>query len=174
MSEVAMKPEIRVLEEADAADFWKLRLRGLKEDPEAFGASFADSVNSTQEEICKRLANTSETFALGAFNPNPCGMLGFYRRQGERVRHKGSIWGVYVAPEARGVGLARRLMVEAIERAKQMPGLEEVILTVSTTQEAAMKLYQSLGFNEYGHEVNALKQGDIYIDEKMMMLRLHD
>ena len=66
------------------------------------------------------------------------------------------------------------LTTEAIERAKQMPGLEEVILTVSTTQEAAMKLYQSLGFNEYGHEVNALKQGDIYIDEKMMMLRLHD
>ena len=174
MSEVAMKPEIRVLEAADAADFWKLRLRGLKEDPEAFGASFGDSVNASQEDICKRLANTDDTFALGAFSPNPCGMLGFYRRQGERVRHKGGIWGVYVAPEARGGGLARRLMVEAIERAKTMPDLEEVILTVSTTQSAAMKLYESLGFKEYGHEVRALKQGDIYIDEKMMMLRLHD
>ena len=174
MSEVAMKPEIRVLEQADASDFWKLRLRGLKEDPEAFGASFGDSVNASQEDISKRLANTEETFALGAFNPNPCGMLGFYRRQGERVRHKGGIWGVYVAPEARGTGLARRLMVEAIERVKKMPGLEEVILTVSTTQGAAMRLYESLGFKEYGHEVHALKQGDIYIDEKAMMLRLHD
>ncbi len=174
MSEVAMKPEIRVLKEADAADFWKLRLRGLKEDPEAFGASFGDSVNVSHEDICKRLVDTEDAFALGAFNPNPCGMLGFYRRQGERVRHKGGIWGVYVAPEARGTGLARRLMLEAIERAKKMPDLEEVILTVSTTQGAAMKLYESLGFKEYGHEVRALKQGDIYIDEKMMMLRLHD
>lgn len=174
MSEVAMKPEIRVLETADADTFWKLRLRGLKEDPEAFGASLADSVDATHEEICKRLACTDDSFALGAFNPEPCGMLGFYRRQGERVRHKGSIWGVYVAPEARGIGLARRLMVEAIERAKKMPGLEEVLLTVSTTQGPAMKLYESLGFKEYGHEVKALKQGDLYIDEKAMMLRLHD
>ena len=99
-------------------------------------------------------------------------MLGFFRRQGERARHKGFIWGVYVAPEGRGLGLARRLMNECIERARRMDGLEEVILTVSTTQDVAMKLYESMGFKEYGHEVQALKQGDIYIDEKMMGLRL--
>lgn len=172
MSEVAMKPEIRIIEEADAADFWNLRLRGLKEDPEAFGASYNDSVNMPLEDIRKRLAKTEDNFVLGAFNPKPCGMLGFFRRQGERARHKGFIWGVYVAPEARGTGLARRLMNECVERAKTMDGLEELILTVSVTQDAAMKLYESMGFKEYGHEVKALKQGDIYIDEKMMMLRL--
>lgn len=174
MSEVVMKPEIRVLQEADAQAFWQLRLRGLKEDAAAFGASYGDSVNASHEDICKRLVQTDDTFVLGAFNPQPCGMLGFFRRQGERVRHKGSIWGVYVAPEARGIGLARRLMIEAIESAKKMPDLEEVLLTVSTTQDAAIKLYLSLGFKEYGHEVKALKQGDIYIDEKAMFLRLHD
>lgn len=172
MSEVAMKPEIRVIEEADARDFWDLRLRGLKEDPEAFGASYNDSVNMAIEDIRKRLAPTEDAFVLGAFNPKPCGMLGFFRRVGERARHKGFIWGVYVAPEGRGCGLARRLMNECIERAKKMDGLEEVILTVSTTQDVAMKLYESMGFKEYGHEVQALKQGDIYIDEKMMGLRL--
>lgn len=174
MSEVTMKPEVRIIEEDEAAMFWTLRLRGLKEDPEAFGASYADSIDMTQEEIRKRMSKTADTFVLGAFNPKPCGMLGFFRRQGERVRHKGYIWGVYVAPEARGTGLARTLMNQAIALAKKMPDLEEVILTVSVTQDAALKLYDSLGFKEYGHEVKALKQGDIYIDEKAMMLRLKD
>lgn len=173
-SQAASTVEIRLITEDEAMDFWNLRLRGLKEDPEAFGASYAESLNFAKEDILHRLSNSNNSFVFGAFNPHPVGILGFFRRPGERSRHKGSIWGVYVAPEARGIGLARQLMIKGIERAKTLPDLDELILTVSTTQEAAQKLYLSLGFKEYGHEVNALKQGDTYIDEKMMMLRLHD
>jgi len=33
-----------------------------------------------------------------------------------------------------------------------------------------MKLYQSVGFRSYGQERHALKIGDIYIDEDLMVL----
>ena len=34
--------EVRQLDETDVADYWRLRLRGSKEEPEAFGSSFEE------------------------------------------------------------------------------------------------------------------------------------
>ncbi|MBZ9689306.1 hypothetical protein G9F72_023705 [Clostridium estertheticum] len=36
---------IRVLTEVDAKQFWVLRFRGLKRNPEAFGASYEEDIN---------------------------------------------------------------------------------------------------------------------------------
>lgn len=54
----------------------------------------------------------------------------------------------FVAPWARGHGLARMLVNRAAQQAKSI-GKTVINLDVRETQEAAIKLYQSLGFEEY-------------------------
>jgi hypothetical protein len=43
---------------------------------------------------------------------------------------------------------------------------------VATDQLAARRLYASLGFESYGRDIHALKLGDAYVDEELMLLRL--
>jgi len=57
-----------------------------------------------------------------------------------------------------------------LERASKIEGIEQIMLSVVTTQDAAIKLYRSLGFESFGCERRALKIGDRYLDEENMVL----
>jgi ribosomal protein S18 acetylase RimI-like enzyme len=50
-------------------------------------------------------------------------------------------------------------------------GVEQIELSVTTTQTAAIGLYRSLGFESWGCEPKALKIADRYLDEEYMVLR---
>ena len=74
---------------------------------------------------------------------------------------------MYVRPAARGSGLAERL-VEAV--ADHAFGRVELLqLSVASDNEAAIRLYRKAGFSEYGHEMKALKDGERYFDEILMV-----
>jgi hypothetical protein len=57
-----------------------------------------------------------------------------------------------------------------IETAKALPGICCLLLTVSTTEAAAIKLYQHAGLRSYGVEPGALMVGERLIDEHHMIL----
>jgi ribosomal protein S18 acetylase RimI-like enzyme len=63
---------------------------------------------------------------------------------------------VVVDQSARGKGVGKRLMIYAIERAKEM-GAEKIDLTSSAERVAANKLYMSLGFKS--KETNVYRLG---------------
>ena len=167
-----MAVETRILDKNDAEPFWHLRLEALERDPLAFGASAEEHRASTVDAVAARLSpSNSQNFVLGAFaDGHLIGTVGFARQQNLKDKHKGRIWGVYVKQDHRGMGIARQLLSEVLQRARSQPGLEQVMLTVGQSQAAAKRLYLSLGFEVFGHERHALKVGEVYVDEDYMVI----
>ncbi len=163
--------EIRRLTDLDAESYQQLRHEALKREPHAFTESVAEHQAMTLETIRNRLVSVEDNFVLGAFiDRQLIGTAGFFRRRGEKIRHRGGIWGVYVSEECRRKGVGRALLAELIGLVRLLPGIEQVALAVSRQNAGAKSLYESLGFEVYGCERRALKIGSEYVDEELMVL----
>jgi RimJ/RimL family protein N-acetyltransferase len=165
---------VRVLGPTDAAAFRTLRIRALREHPEAFGRTpeEVDSVEVWTERL--RVDTGSDLdFVLGAFEADMLvGTAGCHRDHGAKQRHIVYVWGMYVVPDQRGKGLGRRLLLAALERARAWPEVEQVWLDVTTGNIAARALYVSCGFTSIAIKPRVLKVGDHYHDEELMALAL--
>ncbi|HTS37606.1 MAG TPA: GNAT family N-acetyltransferase [Candidatus Solibacter sp.] len=166
--------DLRPLRPEDASEWLRLRLEALRGDPEAFSASLEEYESLSLDEVKTRLWSGSEAFVVGAFDGSQRlnGVAGFFRERGAKTRHKGRVWGVYVSPVAREKGIGKALMQSLLEHAARIDGVEQILISVATTQEAARKLYRSLGFEPFGREPRALKIGGKLIDEEYMVLQL--
>ncbi|MBT2284810.1 GNAT family N-acetyltransferase [Paenibacillus polymyxa] len=150
---------IRNIKRDEADVYWPFRLEALKTHPEAFGASFELSIQIPMNEVQERIHNEPDDYILGAYTTEGilAGMMGFKREYGLKLRHKGIIWGVYVAPPYRGNRLASQLLQEVLERGRYLEGIKQINLSVVTTNKSARRLYERYGFEVYGIERNALE-----------------
>ena len=166
--------KIRILNESDAQVYQEVRLSALKINPEAFSSTYEREVKFSIESIAERLEPVKDRFVLGDFNENDSlvGIVTFMRENSLKTIHKGNVFGMYVAPEARGKGLGKSLMIELMKEAKNCDGLEQLNLTVVSENNLAKKLYKSLGFEVYGIEKKALKFNGQYFDEDLMVINI--
>ena len=61
-------------------------------------------------------------------------------------------------------------MSAILQNVKRDSPLEQLLLAVATSQNAAKQLYLNFGFRIFGREPNALKVGSEYVDEDHMIL----
>jgi GNAT superfamily N-acetyltransferase len=157
--------EIRSLGASDAAAYQAVRLRGLRESPEAFGSTYDEEIASSLDTVVARIELTSVPngrVVLGAYADDALvGIAGCYQESKAKLRHKAVIWGMYVAPEARGHGVGRRLLERAITEARTWPDVDRVTITVVERVRAARDLYLSAGFEVFGREPDALRQNGV-------------
>ncbi|GCE12728.1 GNAT family N-acetyltransferase [Tengunoibacter tsumagoiensis] len=154
-----------------------LRLRALQSDPASFGSTYESFQQRTLDDIKAQIMPSGdpyEKFFVAAIDDDErmVSTAWFSRESAQKGRHKGYIFGVYTAPEARRQGLSRRVLQKIIAHASEIPGLEQINLEVVTTSVAARNLYLSLGFQVYGLEKRCMKLGDTYWDEELMTLHL--
>lgn len=166
---------VRQLSEGDAEAYHTLRLHLLQVSPDAYGTTYAEAVKRPVAQTAERLRAQSYPeigFTLGAFAPDLVGMVTVLREQGAKTRHKAAVFAMGVAASSRGRGIGRALLTEAIERAKRLERLEQLLLTVVLPNESARNLYHALGFVTYGIDERGLKLGAEYWDEERMVLHL--
>jgi ribosomal protein S18 acetylase RimI-like enzyme len=166
---------LRQLAKEDAASYRRVRLLGLQESAPAFGASYAQEEKMSLDDFARRLEPTPVHWLAGAFEDTELvGVIGFMRDGGDKSRHKGFIWGMYVIPTSRGRGVGRALFEEAPRRIDAIPGLRSVRLAVVTSNEVALRLYEKFGFVRYGEEHEALCVDGVFYSQYHMMRKTEE
>ncbi len=117
-----------------------LRLAALQDTPAAFGSSYEREAAYEPRDWEMLGGGPGAVFAGGDWD----GMAGVYL-EGEEPR----LWGMWVAPAARGGGLGREL-AEAVVGWARDRGFERLRLGVTAEAPAALRLYERLGFARTG------------------------
>lgn len=165
--------ELRQLRTNDAEDYFSLRLEALQQSPDAFATTYEEEKNQTAEKYKERFTDPVNSFTLGAFEENELvGVVTLFREPLIKLNHRATIVAMYIKPEKRGSGLGKTLIYEAIEKAKSLEGVEQIYLSVVSTNIPAIKLYTTCGFSIYAKEKRALKVDNTYYDEEHMVLYL--
>ena len=167
---------VRRLLEVDAAGYSALRLRGLREHPQAFTSSLEEEQTRPRAWAQARLRDDPQRphdFFLGGFLGDALvGTVGLQGRYRAKERHNATVVGLYVAPEAARRGLARTLMAALLARARERPGLTHLDLTVTEGNTAALTLYQRCGFTAFGMQPDAIRVDGQPLAKIHMGLRL--
>lgn len=142
--------EIRPLRPDEWTLLRALRLRALHDAPDAFGPAFADVAREPDrywQTGARRIAESEAQLFVAEAGTSALGLV-HAAADAARVGHLGAMW---VAPEARGSGLARRMLRAALD-ALEAQGCERVELWVTGGNGAAVSLYEGFGFRFTGGE----------------------
>jgi ribosomal protein S18 acetylase RimI-like enzyme len=127
-------------------EFQTVRLRALKEDPAAFGSTYAKESQLSQNDWLKRLTTWNEGRSicyLGMDQGGSCGIIaGYFDKDDPQMAYAASMW---VAPTHRRTGLGTMLM-NAVQRWAQNLGARELRLMVTSRNATAISFYEQLGF----------------------------
>ena len=168
---------VRPLVHTDASAYRALRLRGLAEHPDAFTSDAEEEAMKPLAWIERRIGpklDAPHDVVLGAFTAEGAliGVVGMDVDPRRKVRHSGHVFGMYVPAEFRGEGIGRLLLDALIVRARGVPGLEQLTLTVTAGNAAAQSLYECAGFVAWGTARAAIKVDGIAYDKVHMTLRI--
>jgi len=117
-----------------------VRLRALKDAPDAFGSTYAREVAFTQVDWTRRLADAENATFLARLGERTVGIVGGWQ-DGAGVE----LVAMWVDPTARGHGVAEPL-VNAVLRWAADIGEERVHLWVTDGNDSAYRLYERCGF----------------------------
>lgn len=160
--------EIRKLPQSKWKDYREIRLEGLKNDPEAFASSYEEELEFGEDVWKRRMPNV--IFAL--VNGITAGVITCIAGHREKVKHTSDIFGFYVRKEYRNRGIGSMLLEAAISNIREDPEVKKINLSVSSTQVAAISLYQKTGFVKVGEATDQFLVNGKFSNEVFMELML--
>lgn len=170
----ALSPVLRLSK--DHVDAYRaLMLQAYAQHPEAFTSSLDERAALPSAWWSARLqaGEAAPEVVFGAFHQGRlAGVVGLSFEARERVRHKATLFGMYVAPHGRGLGLGRLLLNAALDYAGARPGVRQLALTVTQGNAAAEHLYAECGFQSFGLEPDAVALGTSFVAKVHMWRRL--
>ncbi len=156
----------------DAALLRTLRIEALATHPQAFGSDVASaeqrSVGSWVERITNNALENTGVISIACHEDQLIGMVGIMRDDRLKTRHNGTIWGVFVKADWRGMHIADALVKACLEWA-QTQALLAVRLAVITTNTSAIHCYVRCGFSVYGVDPKVIFYDGVYYDELLMI-----
>lgn len=158
-----------------AADAYRaLMLEAYTLHPDAFTSSAAERSALPLSWWQARLApGDAAEIVLGALvDGELAGVAGLAFDQREKVRHKSTLFGMYVPQRHRGLGLGRKLVEAALLLARGRPGVRIVQLTVTKGNVPAQALYSACGFVPFGEEPMAVAVGAGFVEKTHMWCEL--
>ena len=143
------------LRPADAAAYRALMLDAYGSGSRAFTSTVAEREHLPINWWRARMAGGDRPveMVLGVRRAGRlCAVAGLAFERRERLRHKASLFGMWVAPEARRLGVGRALVEAVLAQAAARPGIVLVQLTVTQGNVEAQSLYERCGFRPFGVE----------------------
>ncbi len=163
----------RKLISSDIPEYRRIRFECLSSFPENFGTLYEEEIKKNQLYFEKYIEDSDpNAFVVGVFQESKCiGICGFIRESKKKqVAHRGKIIQMYVAQEHHGKGIGYQLLKKSIQYIFEIPGMEQIILGVSSHNKSAIALYSKSGFQEYGEIKKYLKTEKGYSDTLLMIL----
>ena len=168
---------IRPVRLSDVEAFRTMRLEAVRDYPLAFTADLAETEARPIEwwrDLLSRNTgdgNAGVIMVADGGDGELAGMTGLYAPTQPKLAHAATLWGVYVRPQFRGLGIGERLLRACIDWAR-VKNFATVKLSVVEGNDVARRCYERVGFTTYGVEPVAVKWENRFHDELLMALRL--
>jgi RimJ/RimL family protein N-acetyltransferase len=162
---------IRRLIPEDVLEYRKLMLEAYARHPDAFTSTVSERAALPMSWWQSRLDESSlaSEVVFGAFEHSGLvGVTGLSFATREKIKHKATLFGMYVPPAFRHRGVGRELVLAALEHARTRPGVVLVQLTVTQGNAGAHALYERCGFVPFGVEPLAVAVGPALVSKVHM------
>lgn len=153
--------EIRTIRPDEWPALKAIRLRALRDAPDAFGATFDAESASADEDWQRRADRPDGTMVVAVDDDGRFVGMGSGGPAPEAFGFA-AIYGMWVAPEARGQRVGEGI-IRAVARWAIDQGYEGIGLGVTTGNEPAIRLYERLGFTDTGERFPLREGTDLTI-----------
>ncbi len=150
----------------------EIRLESLREEPQAFGSSYAEMAQRPPEYWQGRLADSAQgeksLLLFAQEGERLVGMIGAFFGEAPDAAE---IVSVYASKAVRGMGVGKALMEGVLAEIGKKEGIRKAVLGVNREQLAAVGLYLRYGFKIVEEKEEVREDGEVrrgYWMEKQM------
>lgn len=150
---------VSTLDGTHLAAYRELMLEAYDQAPDAFTTTAEERRGESESWWLERIGSgAGSATSFGVWDSgNLVGSVAIEYKTKHKTRHSALVLGMYVKPAHRSKGAGRSLIAAAIEAANAKPEILVLTLTLTEGNEAALRLYRSVGFEVWGIEPKAIR-----------------
>ncbi len=166
-----MSWSIRRLTTADADAYRAVRLRSLRDHPEAYASTY-ESASARPDAFWPQTLTQLCLFGALSETGDLMGLAGFMQEDGDKDRHRGWLIQMYVDSSLRGSGCAMALVDTILDYSRGR--VMQLHLGVWDQNPAAIRFYEKAGFHIYASDPRAYFWGGQFYGDHLMVRYLDE